>query len=560
MLVRINVCCNAPCILTSVIVCINQADSKEKSQQVRAMSRVYALAHSVRIWLGPATDEEMNAMVPLFGSRIDGMNQVIDERPHENSADNTFSVFALREHFFSRLWFTRRWVLQEVVLARAITVYCGHHKASWDHFRRGILNGLWPHNEQGIYQSSKVAVHAFDVIYNLDMERILALKYTAMDLDNEKTAIVTILNALAKYHTAMCSDERDRLYALYGLSLRPTLTGEQETKLMWEWPVDYNDHFSRVYTDFATVAVEAGHLCSILGQAIEFGRLSQQQEGWPSWVPSWNSTMNLRNAEHGLTLYTKRLTSLLDIYSPPHFWSADYIELEIEDKAKCLQVYAFRALKLQGSNHRICHTQPSTCHLDVIASLGTMLDHQCVSQDSEASRYRVAWLLMLALSCVAPTFLQPILDRNIYLSPESRLRDFGCSAPDMALWIVINSVLGLPLEKYADDQYDFDHDGFLSEARRVLQGVHPFCYEHEGSQTFGIAFAEVKPGDFVLRTAAALSARTGQDFLATPVYGLILRPYHPESSVGPATFRLVIMCIDYFPDVEDPEIVDIILV
>ena len=130
----------------------------------------------------------------------------------------------------------------------------------------------------------------------------------------------------------------------------------------------------------------------------------------------------------------------------------------------------------------------------------------------------------------------------------------------MALWIIINSVLGLPLKKYADSQYDFDHDGFLSEARRVLQGVHPFCYEHEGSLTFGIAFAEVKSGDFVLRTAAALSARTGQDFLATPVYGLIIRPYHLESSAGPATFRLVTMCIDCFPGVEDLEIVDIIFV
>lgn len=205
-------------------------------------------------------------------------------RPHEYSAGNATSVFALREQFFHRPWSTRRWALQEVVLARVIIIHCGHHKASWAHFRDGILNSFWPYDEQNIYQSSNLAVHAFGLLYKLDIERIMAPKYTEIISDNQKTAILTILTGLTQYHTAICSDERDRLYALYGLSLRTKLPGEQETQFMRDWPVDYNDHFSRVYTDFAAVAVEAGHLSSVLGQAIEFGRLSQQQDGWPSWV------------------------------------------------------------------------------------------------------------------------------------------------------------------------------------------------------------------------------------------------------------------------------------
>lgn len=269
--------------------------------------------------------------------------------------------------------------------------------------------------------------------------------------------------------------------------------------------------------------------------------------------------MNLGVAEHGLRLYTKKPISPLNIRNPPEFCAVDYMELGIDDKAKSMEVYAFRALKLQGSIHRICHTQPSTCPLYVIASLSTMPGHQCVGQDSVTFRCKFAWRLMLALLCVAQTSSQPILGRKTYFTPKSSLLEDRVY-PKIAVRIAVNKVLGLPFEKYTDDQYDFDQAGFLSDARRVLQGVHPFCYEHEGTPTFGIAFAEVKPGDFVVRTAAALSARTQQGFLATPVYGLIIRPYHSASCAGPATFRLVSMCIDCFPDVENPKIVDIILV
>jgi hypothetical protein len=60
---------NGQIVLTNDEVCINQANNQEKSQQVRMMDRVYASARKVRVWLGPATDEEIDAVSPLFSCR-----------------------------------------------------------------------------------------------------------------------------------------------------------------------------------------------------------------------------------------------------------------------------------------------------------------------------------------------------------------------------------------------------------------------------------------------------------------------------------------------------------
>ena len=99
----------------------------------------------------------------------------------------------------------------------------------------------------------------------------------------------------------------------------------------------------------------------------------------------------------------------------------------------------------------------------------------------------------------------------------------------------------------------------LSEVRRVLQGLYPFRYDHDGSPALGIALAEVKTGDFVFRAAQVASQKGEQGEPMPPISGLIIRPYQ-ASAVGLATFRLVGMCFAYYPDLKEPELVEVVLV
>ena len=146
--------------------------------------------------------------------------------------------------------------------------------------------------------------------------------------------------------------------------------------------------------------------------------------------------------------------------------------------------------------------------------------------------------------------------------PSSRAAD--CTMPTgfkpyigRVPWEACERIFGLSSYRHRDRDLYPEEENILTVAKRILQNLYPFCYDHEESRTPGIEFARVEPGDFVFRSATAAGSGT-----ATPLSlcGLILRPHHQASSTGPATSRLVGMCIDYFPYMENPEIIEVVLV
>ena len=106
-------------------VCINPADDSEKSLQVLSMGRIYRVASNVVVWLGPVADQDrIYDLLSIF--------DVLDEfRLHgvpDPPLDSVSFAFPSLDAFFSRGWFRRRWVLQEVVLSRELTIRCGRHE------------------------------------------------------------------------------------------------------------------------------------------------------------------------------------------------------------------------------------------------------------------------------------------------------------------------------------------------------------------------------------------------------------------------------------------------
>jgi hypothetical protein len=565
MLVCVDACCKERIILTSDKVCINQANNQEKSQQVRMMDRVYASARKVRVWLGPATDEEIDAVSPFFStdsSGFDSIRQVMNRRSRETSANNETSQLSLMETFLSRAWFTRRWVLQEVILAREVTVHCGYHQVSWNSFHDGAIAHLWvlkkEQLEYGVHRIGNVAMHALDLIASLDISRHAALHVSETAPTDEGIAFVSILDLLDTYHTAKCVDERDRLYALYGLLPSTQLDIEQGSNFTTACRVDYSMHFSHVYTNFAAAAVESGQVDEIFEHVVRFGGLAQQNRTWPSWVPGWNMARGLDTAGPVFTRRKQR-TQSVHIRFLKDLWTFTDEKLLAQDHAHLTYVYDSRALHIRGCTHLIGSIQPSTCDLDAIAYFETKLDGQCGDENSLISKYEVAWLVTHALISV-PGFLgSRQLNRGDYFRLRQSHQIADCD-PNTAPWIAIKSILGLPVEEFAEGQFDLDQDEFLSEARRILRDVYPFCYEYQGLPTFGIALAKVEPGDFVFRTTRAMGTKCEDGFFSPSICGLIIRPCHQSSSTGPATFCLVGMCIDYCPDVNHPKFGDVTLV
>jgi hypothetical protein len=237
-------------------VCINQGDSEEKNVQVQMMGQIYSRALKVHVWLGEAEPHDrvewvFNFFREMAVSSHDDNEILALRNPWEKDVDKTV------DNFLARLWFGRRWILQEVVLAFDITVRCGQFKMPWKWLARGseMLNSYSP--AQGFL--SPTSTHSLETIASLN------------------TPSNQLLNMIFDLHMSDCSDPRDRIFALYGMA-----TGLKDL------PVNYGIPWTDVYIGFSGVCMKAGHFLTLLQHVTAFGSLSEGNS-LPSWVPDWNN-------------------------------------------------------------------------------------------------------------------------------------------------------------------------------------------------------------------------------------------------------------------------------
>ncbi|KAK4031486.1 heterokaryon incompatibility protein-domain-containing protein [Parachaetomium inaequale] len=135
-----------PLVLWVDAICINQKDDQEKSEQVAKMESIYKRASEVKIWLGLSKDARDAVMdifnefstlhdivsriqtLHLYPSRaalpepitivLEGLIERFRDRPETTATP-------LLKFFFERQWWARVCIIQEFVLARNATFYCG---------------------------------------------------------------------------------------------------------------------------------------------------------------------------------------------------------------------------------------------------------------------------------------------------------------------------------------------------------------------------------------------------------------------------------------------------
>ncbi|KAI6308967.1 hypothetical protein MCOR07_003221 [Pyricularia oryzae] len=211
-------------------ICLNQEDEAEKAHQVPQMDRIYSGADQVRIWLGHEN--------PMTTSVYSFFRKATRETKTERQTDTAQRLAGLmKEHFgsvelgdfmkpgcragillafdfFEQSWFTRRWVVQEAVMARRAITQCG-----------------------SVELSLPVVVSAAKLLMCCDLSHygasMAASLHTIRDEGN-------ILDSLWKYHKAQCRDKKDRVAALIGLN--PTEG----------FVLDYNSDWREMYHKLAS--------------------------------------------------------------------------------------------------------------------------------------------------------------------------------------------------------------------------------------------------------------------------------------------------------------------
>jgi Heterokaryon incompatibility protein (HET) len=110
-------------------LCIDQTNTIERNHQVEMMARIYSVADGVCIWLG-IDDRESRLAIKFIKDEVMKLQQFDELCEKEENSEKWQSLLTLMQ----RSWFSRRWVVQEIALARKAKIYCGPDEIDWNQF------------------------------------------------------------------------------------------------------------------------------------------------------------------------------------------------------------------------------------------------------------------------------------------------------------------------------------------------------------------------------------------------------------------------------------------
>ncbi|CAM1508623.1 Fc.00g054710.m01.CDS01 [Cosmosporella sp. VM-42] len=113
-------------------VCINQQSNEEKQDQVSRMNMIYSTASNVSIWLGPP-DEDMKT-----DRAMDFISLILQDDSEGKFTDKYATNWSELLYLMRRRWFSRRWIIQELALARNAEVRCGSKRRNWRDFSDAV--------------------------------------------------------------------------------------------------------------------------------------------------------------------------------------------------------------------------------------------------------------------------------------------------------------------------------------------------------------------------------------------------------------------------------------
>ena len=179
-------------------VCINQKDDEEKSKQIASMSLIYRRAASVLVWLGNYPEAAANL------KSLKRLSQAIDQRLR-HSQDFDAQVLKHLGVLSTVPWFSRRWIIQEVVHNPETVLHCSSEDLDWVRFVL-LITGI-----------PTVPPEFASIRTMADLWKAWVLA-SADEAENPEEELLGYLNDFEKFQ---CADARDRVFALAGLIRSP---------------------------------------------------------------------------------------------------------------------------------------------------------------------------------------------------------------------------------------------------------------------------------------------------------------------------------------------------
>jgi hypothetical protein len=242
-------------------LCINQQDPVEKEAVVKRMRDIYSSAAEVVIWLGEAGSQDERF--------FDDYTRWVETKE-----------LGTPYHFLGllrRAWFTRKWILQEAILAKpdALTVACGARTIPWD----------GPDGFASFVLNQKMGLHVGKVPESDGIQQAIRTVRFIDERRTNKRPASSLFHILLRTRYTDASNMTDYVAAVLGLAkdwdahcgLNPAYGGSGEEN---SEAVKY-----REFVNLAAWDVRQNRSIRVLAYAS--GPKEELGCSLPSWVPDW---------------------------------------------------------------------------------------------------------------------------------------------------------------------------------------------------------------------------------------------------------------------------------
>ena len=247
-------------------ICIVQSDSYEKAGQIPLMGEIYKMAERVFAWLGPEDDTTTQAMT--FLARVSVPNDTLDEATSSQSLPISSDTMLMEEDVLSALnyilsssWFTRVWIVQELILGSHVFLVYGNTEMEWEQFISAIRFCEDQLRKMRRYQ---VLIRSFYPALALGKVR---------SLRHQTHRQYTLLELLEYFAYTQATKEEDKLFALRGLAL------EHSDKA---FTPQYGPSPESAIRQYAAGFIKSHKVMQLLYRAG-----SAKSYPFCSWIPSW---------------------------------------------------------------------------------------------------------------------------------------------------------------------------------------------------------------------------------------------------------------------------------
>lgn len=265
-------------------VCIDQGNLRERSHQVQAMSKIYKQAHTTLVWLGDNDRFSKDALAAL-GKLAEHLKKVSTQEalirasirisPLHLDAPERKACAAL----LSRNWFSRYWILQEVVMSKEVLVLIGKGLASFTYFHHTyvlspLADFLITDFDEGmndvdpidlrLHNQARGSIHA---LYHMETAR----KHIS------KGKLPDFMSVINMSRSLKCSDPRDALYSILGICSEFCKDG----KILLE--PDYTKPVSEVFLQATSFIIRARNDLAVLN----LPSTRRSIPNLPSWCPDF---------------------------------------------------------------------------------------------------------------------------------------------------------------------------------------------------------------------------------------------------------------------------------